>query len=49
MRLMKWKWTKNNQSTKLLYDECEGDDDILDFDLQPYLGWMEEELNGKSV
>ena len=45
---MKWRWTKNNQSTRPIFIE-QDDDDILDFDLQPYLGWMEEELKGKSI
>ena len=42
-RLMKRNWKKHNP----YFPEME-DDEITDFDLRPYLGWMEEEQHGKT-
>jgi len=46
---MKWKWNKNNPNTQFIYAEYDDDQEIVDFDLQPYLGWMEEELMHQSI
>lgn len=43
LRLLKIKKNKKMSITQMSYMDNETDD-ILDFDLRPYLGWMEEEL-----
>ena len=39
-RLAKWKWAKSRQIILL---DIEDDEEITEFDLSPYLGWMEKE------
>ena len=42
-RLMKRNWRKKDNFLML-----ETEDEITDFDLRPYLGWMEEERNNNT-
>ena len=44
---MKWKWIKKNQTVRPIHAEYDNDEEITDFDLRPYLGWMEGELKNK--
>ncbi|MFK7979317.1 MAG: hypothetical protein AB8G86_05015 [Saprospiraceae bacterium] len=39
-RLLKWKWAK--PKPRVLWD-LEEEEEITEFDLSPYLGWMEKE------
>ncbi len=44
-RLAKWKWAMSTKR-KVIVDcpsAIEDEDEITEFDLIPYLGWMEEE------
>ena len=40
-RLMKRKWAKSRQV--VLIEDIADEDEITEFDLSPYLGWMEKE------
>lgn len=43
-RLAKWKWAKSRRTVIADYPSAiEDEDEITEFDLSPYLGWMEEE------
>ena len=44
LRLLKIKRKKRSSLRQVNYAVNDTDDIILDFDLRPYLGWMEEEL-----
>lgn len=44
LRLLKTKRSKKTAFNQIGYIDNKIDDIILDFDLRPYLGWMEEEL-----
>ena len=39
-QLMKWKWASSRQIVLL---DIEEEEEITEFDLSPYLGWMEKE------
>ncbi len=44
LRLVKWKWAKSRRTVIADYPlAIEAEDEITEFDLMPYLGWMEEE------
>ena len=47
LRLMKWIWIEN-KSVNSSYTESGAVEEITDFDLPPYLGWMEEELRSNN-
>lgn len=40
-RLVNWKWAKSRQI--VLMEDIADEDEITEFDLSPYLGWMEKE------
>lgn len=43
-RLAMWKWAKSKQTVIADYPSViEDEDEITEFDLSPYLGWMEKE------
>lgn len=43
-RLAKWKWAMSRRAVIADYPVAiEEEDEITEFDLSPYLGWMEEE------
>lgn len=49
IRLLRWYRLKNNRLTRPIITENDDDnDEITEFDLQPYLGWMEEEFKNKQ-
>jgi len=43
IKLMIEMWNKN-KVVEPVYNGFENEEEILDFDLHPYLGWMAEEL-----
>jgi len=47
IQLIRWNWNVKTDPNRPIFAEDDTDEEIMDFDLLPYLGWMEEELKNK--